>query len=143
MTDKQKQILLDLLLDLYEDRRGHLDQFHHGDCIGADTQAHDIVAKHFPHVAFDIHPPTDSTKRAFCRRTKTADVTWTAQPYLKRNQEIVHNTTILIATPDGPERLRSGTWSTVRYARRLKRKIFIIDPDGNLTIKNDNKIHQP
>ena len=37
---------------------------------------------------------------------------------------------VLLATPKGPEKLRSGTWATVRYARKVGKRIVIIEPDG-------------
>ena len=33
------------------------------------------------------------------------------------------------------EQLRSGTWATVRHARKLKRPIVIINPDGTLLLE--------
>lgn len=50
-------------------------------------------------------------------------------PYLERNKHIVDNCEIMIACPKEVEHtVRSGTWSTIRYAWRVKRKITIIPP---------------
>lgn len=39
----------------------------------------------------------------------------------------------MIATPSSKEEeLRSGTWSTVRYARKLRRPVTLIYPDGSV-----------
>lgn len=48
-----------------------------------------------------------------------------AKPYLERNKDIANEGIDgLIAAPSGwVEELRSGTWATVRYARKLKRTI--------------------
>ena len=54
------------------------------------------------------------------------------KPYLERNKDIVDETGLLIATPKGEEIVRSGTWSTIRYARKNHKKIIIIMPNGNL-----------
>lgn len=54
-------------------------------------------------------------------------------PPLDRNQSMVAACGILIACPEGPEVLRSGTWSTVRAARRWKREVIIVWPDGRVT----------
>jgi hypothetical protein len=35
--------------------------------------------------------------------------------------------------PSGPERLRSGTWATVRYARKLRKPITILWANGEVT----------
>lgn len=97
-------------------------EFHHGDCRGADAQAHDI--------ARDLglwivgHPPTAEGLRAFCH----VDEERIPLPFLARNHMIVRETQLLIAAPSGPPQLRSGTWSTVRYARN--RKPFEILPWG-------------
>jgi hypothetical protein len=32
-------------------------EFHHGDCAGADAQAHDIIREFFPNVKIVVHPP--------------------------------------------------------------------------------------
>ena|SRR5882724_12210557 len=99
-------------------------EFHHGDCTGADSEAHDIAEKYLKCV---IHPPDIMAKRAF---KKAEDIRKT-KPYLDRNKDIVNETEQLIATPkEFEERLRSGTWSTIRYARKLKKRITIIYPNG-------------
>lgn len=101
--------------------------FHHGDCIGADAQAHEIaVERGMTTVA---HPPEIDTKRAWV----LADATRMARSYLDRNRDIVDETSYLIATPgEFEEQLRSGTWATVRYARSLKRCIWLVFPDGSV-----------
>jgi hypothetical protein len=121
MTVNQLRELKTLLLTLLPT------DFHHGDCIGADAQAHDLVLETIPIKVFmHIHPPDVRSKRAF----KIGDDLWPEKPYLVRNHDIVDATTILIATPKGPEELRSGTWATIRYARKQKKHIYIVYPDG-------------
>lgn len=116
-------------------------QFHHGDCVGADENADGIVRMIAPDTTIVIHPPSDSKKRAFCPkntpRTGTIDIVHPVKPYLDRNKDIVDDTRYLIATPKGPEELRSGTWSTIRYARKLGRPIMIIYPDGTVVHENE------
>jgi predicted Rossmann fold nucleotide-binding protein DprA/Smf involved in DNA uptake len=54
-----------------------------------------------------------------------------AKPYLKRNKDIVRGTELLLATlAEASEQHRSGTWSTVRFARKQGRAIWLIQPDG-------------
>jgi hypothetical protein len=108
-------------------------EFHHGDCIGSDKEAHEavlILSKYLKcTVRTVIHPPTISSKRAFC----SADENREPLPYLDRNQKIVDATDVLIATPgERKEKLRSGTWSTVRRARAQNKPVIIINPDGTL-----------
>jgi hypothetical protein len=100
---------------------------HHGDCRGADEAAHRLAgALGLRRV---IHPPDVDTLRAFCLGEETCP----PAPYLTRNRHIVEAGGILVACPDGPERLKSGTWSTVRHARKLKRPCLVIWPDGTVT----------
>ena len=55
---------------------------------------------------------------------------------LIRNRDIVRETAVLIATPEQTiEQLRSGTWATVRYARKMNRPTVLIFPDGTLTLE--------
>jgi len=104
---------------------------HHGDALGGDKFAHGAMKQHSMRVI--IHPPTDPKARAFCR----GNVTRPAKDYLHRNHDIVDETDILIAMPkDETEQLRSGTWATVRYARRLQRPIYLLLPSGKITIEN-------
>lgn len=116
MTLAQKQVLIDILEGT---------ELHHGDCIGADAEAHDIA--YVCGLTTVAHPPENPAKRAF----KRANFINTELPYLDRNKRIVNRTCELIATPgEFKEQVRSGTWSTIRYARKLGRKITIIFPDG-------------
>lgn len=49
------------------------------------------------------------------------------KPYLERNTDIVTNSDIIIGCPLDPtkEVIRSGTWSTIRKAKKMNKKIFI------------------
>lgn len=100
-------------------------ELHHGDCIGADAQA-DAIARIFG-VPVVIHPPENPSKRAFT--AQGGDTVWQPLPYLERNHDIVDECDVLIAAPKTPnEELRSGTWATVRYARRIGRPVNILTP---------------
>ena len=99
-------------------------EFHHGDCVGADRQAHDIAQSlHIPTV---IHPATSPNQRAHCRG---ACRILEPKPPLDRNQDIVVACSKLLATPSTTaEHLRSGTWATIRYARSQKKPVYILRP---------------
>jgi hypothetical protein len=101
--------------------------FVHGDCIGADAQAHDIAAA--LGWTIQIYPSTVVSKRAF----KLAPHNMHPMAPLARNTLIAKAGDMLIACPSGPEILRSGTWSTVRRARKAGKPITVIWPDGSCT----------
>lgn len=112
---------------LYDLRKLHL-----GDCIGADAQAHAEAT--LVGVLTVGHPPTEDRKRAFC----TYDEELPPKPYLERNLDIVScGVDGLIAAPkEWVEANRSGTWATIRYARKLKRTIWIVRPDGGIRFES-------
>lgn len=100
---------------------------HHGDCVGVDAQAH-ALALWFG-IPVVLHPPSDPKARAFCGRAAEVRV---EAPYLTRNEQIVDEVDLLIAVPaQAQEVLRSGTWATVRYARRKGVPVKVIGPDGD------------
>lgn len=102
-------------------------EVHHGDCLGADAVFHDICSN--LKIKTIIHPPDQDNLRAFCR----GDVILEAKKYLVRNKDIVNSTDALIAFPSTKkEIIRSGTWSTIRYAKKLNKKVIIIYPDGDV-----------
>jgi len=80
MTTAQKHSVRLLLIGL-------AGTFHHGDCVGADADAHDIaLAEGF---AIIIRPPLGATQRA---RKSDASFIHEPKPYLDRNKDIVRAT---------------------------------------------------
>lgn len=121
MSSRQKDVLRSLL------NVAEKSELHHGDCIGADATAHDMAVG--MGLDTEIHPPTNNSRRAFKKAARTNP----PFAYLDRNKNIVRSTVMLIATPgEAEEQLRSGTWATVRFARKLKRRVIIILPDGTM-----------
>lgn len=111
--------------------KGYTD-FHHGDCIGADEQAHSIAIKLGYRVI--IHPPINSSKRAYCK----GDYHFSKKEYIDRNHAIVDASRIMIATPkENTEKLRSGTWATIRYAKKMKKPVMIVYPNRVEIIKGE------
>lgn len=110
-------------------------ELHHGDCVGSDKEAHEIVEEYRSSSHKDIkivgHPPKFSKFRAKCK----CDLVLPPKDYLTRNHDIVDNTDIIVATPDTKERIHSGTWSTIRYARIRNKKVYIFDRHGKLKIE--------
>lgn len=107
-----------------------VDEAHHGDCIGADKEFHDIcLARKIPVV---VHPPTDNKARANC---SGALLVLPTKKYIERNKDIVNNTDILVAfPPTQDEILRSGTWTTIRYAKKVGKPLYIIYPNGDMEV---------
>ncbi len=111
---------------ILSDRRGVW--LHHGDCVGADAQAH-VFAKATGYL-LAIHPPINWRKRAWCIGF---DRRYPEKDYIARNHEIVDVTDELIAAPaQAQEERRSGTWATIRYARKQRKLVTIVFPDGSL-----------
>jgi len=103
--------------------------FHHGDCVGSDAQAHEL-ARTWPAYRIHLHPPKNNRYRAHC---EGAHITHLAEDYIVRNHHIVDQTDFLIATPDTLlEQARSGTWATVRYAESIGKRLHIILPTGTV-----------
>lgn len=103
----------------------------HGDCIGADAEFHKLAQK--AGLEIELHPSNLKEQRAFC---KGAKVVHEPKHPLERNHDIVDSSDILVAAPgEVEERLRSGTWATIRYALRKQKVVILITPDGKLTRK--------
>ena len=124
MTSLQKSSLDELLFAFNKASITANQCFHHGGCLGADVEAHLIALQNSIEVI--LHPPEDDKKRAFCRCCKERK---TPKPYIDRNHDIVDAANILIAAPKSlKEELRSGTWATIRYARKRKVRTIILVP---------------
>src|SRR6266403_2732141 len=109
MSERQKNAVWNLLKKL------HPSEFHHGDCVGADKEAHDLVREMVPSCKIIVHPANILGMSAGC----IADVYMPTKDPLERNKDIVNSCQLLVATPATDlEVLRSGTWMTIRYARR-------------------------
>ena len=122
MSLPQKNTFTTLILELMPDLYGH------GDCIGADEDSHYIVRATIEDVIMVGFPPIKSEKRAFCR----FDILNAPRDYIPRNHDIVDWSDIMIATPYRPETLRSGTWATIRYARKRQKNLYIITRKGKI-----------
>ena len=108
--------------------------FHHGDCIGADAQA----AKFAKQLGFILvcHPghPKDKNNTMYRAFTEFNDVMHEVKPFIKRDHDIVDAVETMIATPAGEEQVRSGTWTTIRYAKKQQKPVHIIMPPIKLVV---------
>lgn len=123
LTEAQSRSLRELL--------GHFIQngaktFHHGDCIGADAEAHHIALELGYWII--IHPPIKNSLRAYCKGHEFRK----ERTHFARNRCIVGESHILIATPATSFETSGGTWYTINYAKKMGVLIKLIPPDGKV-----------
>lgn len=124
MTEKQKdrvQVLLSNALTSY----GSV-HVNHGDCVGADSDMHAICL----HLGIPMthFPCSVDSQRAFLAGAVKVH---SPRAPLDRNKDIVNASNVLVATPgEDEEVLRSGTWSTIRYAQKEGKPVILVHPDG-------------
>lgn len=130
MAIDQWQTFVEKILDF------EMSEWHDGDCVGADTQAHGVV-RGFMREVPDFTPklyghPCNLSKY---RAHNEYDFVHPAKAPLVRNRDIIQASDVIFAAPkEYAEVFRgSGTWATIRYARRVKRNLYIIWPDGTFT----------
>jgi hypothetical protein len=106
-------------------------ELHLGACVGGDEAGFDAAVP-CPWIAIVVHPPTN--ERLMMPRWKWSlrerIYVMPAKPYLVRNRDIVAAAHRMIALPDGPQRPRSGTWTTIGYAEQAGKRVTICYPDG-------------
>lgn len=108
-----------------------IQEVHHGDCLGADADFHNLCQER--NIKIIIHPPDDNKLRAYCK----SDNILPSKKYIDRNHDIINETDTLIAFPPTEiEILRSGSWATIRYAKKKNKKLFIVYPSGNAENEN-------
>jgi hypothetical protein len=135
MTDEQEERVRNFLYMLsISSQRTVIQDFHHGDCVGADEQAAKLAAKFGYHIIG--HPPIEASGRANFPSAIERD----PKPFLARNLDIVRESELILATPkEYDEVRRSGTWATIRYARRFSRKLRIILPSGRVIVEGEEQ----
>ncbi len=107
---------------------------HHGDCVGADAQFHDLCRDTGGRAFIEVHPPNVRRLRAFCIGDRIHD----PAPFLRRNSAIVHASQVMIAAPMEDEiQPTGGTWATVRMALRALRigklqALHVVGRDGQI-----------
>jgi len=123
MTNYQKNEVNKILL--MNSLNGDQLIFHHGGCDGADDEFHLIACKYGQVI---VHP--GDTKQG--KKYYDNYITKLVKPYLERNKDIVNESDLLIACPKSfKEEMRSGTWATIRYAKKIGKNIMIVYPRLN------------
>ncbi len=138
MTEKQHRACI----SIFESFGGK--EIHHGDCIGSDYDIHQAFI--YRPIDIVVHPPIVDKFRAYSGRRVTTTAPGRTvvhnaiefrrpKSYFARNRDIVEETDALIAAPLTEEE-KGGTWYTINYARQLKRRIFIVLPNGTFVEEN-------
>ena len=116
----------------YRDNRSAI-TVHHGSCVGADAEAHDIAR--MLGLAVALHPGYSDAERMASFAAECAmlpgERVWREQHYLKRNQVIAACVGVLVAAPHG-ERSSRGTNHAISCAVKLERPVVIVSTDGRL-----------
>ena len=137
LSSKQRHSLRVVLAHLKEDGAVW---FHHGDCEGADEEAHEVaVALGY---RIHVHPPVIETHQAnTVLDVPLMDRLDAPASYMVRNQAIVNACSVLIACPQQDRVMlssglvntqRSGTWSTIRKAAKTNKPRVIVYSDGTI-----------
>lgn len=109
---------------------------HHGCCTGWDEHTVRICRGANLDVLIYAHPPEDES---FLSRyaMDASDVVAKPKGYHERDFDIAKQSSILLAGPAYPEfdprSRRSGTWLTMRFGRRLRKHLYAIDQQGNVS----------
>jgi hypothetical protein len=108
--------------------------FHHGMCSGADEQASRIAHAYGYYVVG--HP--GAGKDGVAAYHGYSDKNEPPLPHMERNQVIVDEADIMLATPKDtspPACLRGqGTWATIGRARRAGKVLHIVFPSGDYKV---------
>jgi len=132
MTDIQVKIFVYLFTGFREfDKK--ITEFYLGDCIGADQQSGHLVFKHAKNPIKCYLLPSDIPDMQGHLENHYPCIRLPEKPPLQRNEDLVYFIEVLFAAPKESEnQTRSGTWQTIRCAKRQCKVIYIIYPDGKV-----------
>lgn len=115
-----------------------LKAIHHGCATGTDETSHGIALT-IPGADIYGHPGYGNNKsqpHLMDLRPEEFTLLYPAKPYRERNKDIVTYSRLILACPLYPENdtrsARSGTWQTVRLARRTQKPVILIIPNGGI-----------
>lgn len=107
-------------------------RFHHGMCAGADRVCHQTIRQMIRNAVIIGHP----SNLPGTQLDLDCDFTRSPKPPLQRNQDIVLESNFLAAFPLSTEVRRSGTWATIRFARKKSLPLVICYPNGGVVWEN-------
>lgn len=103
---------------------------HHGDCIGADAEFHDILEwtqKCGRRLFIVVHPPEKDEHRAW----KQGHIVRPAKSHFARNRDIVDSCDVIVACPPcATWQPNGGTFYTMDYAKKKQKPLYVIWPTG-------------
>lgn len=99
---------------------------HHGCCVGADEEFHVIAGERQLWIVG--HPPIETKWRSRVKVDDRRD----PKPYQDRNMDIARECHEMVAAPRSDRPDNSGTWSTIRKARRLGKPVTVVGRDGRI-----------
>lgn len=123
LNANQRKVINYFLSGLYHHHLFEV-EVHEGQCVGGDEEI-SLMARNF---GFKIigHPPLNTKLMS----SFEPDEMLKPKDYLDRNQNIVETCDVLLAAPLlNLEQQRSGTWTTIRYARKLQKPILYVLPE--------------
>ncbi len=120
MSDKQKKNVKEYL----ETNKADIERVLHGGCVGSDEDFHKMC-RHFRREVYLGHSVLDPNDKSMRGNIKGANTVHEAEPYLKRNRNIVNICDVLLATPNDYSQ-RGGTWYTINNARGRGKNIEVI-----------------
>jgi hypothetical protein len=92
---------------------------HHGDCVGADSEFHDLVREIVPTAVLHVHPPTNPLFRA-----RKRGLVYPCLHYHTRNTRIIQLCTHLLAFPAAGR--STGTRWTIHAAQSMNRRTTVV-----------------
>lgn len=102
---------------------------HHGDCVGGD----DELAKMFHQKGTYVIAHPAHTINKYKAKCQINDLILSPDDTLARNQTIVRHSELVLGFPYTiEEEVRSGTWFTIRHAKKLKVPVLVIKPNGEV-----------
>lgn len=114
-------------------------EFHHGCCMGADEWAHKIVRE--AGIPIVLHPPVckDIVMEGLDDLMFEQGILFRAdEEYIQRDKNIVDAVDELYGMSKSMNELqRSGTWATIRYAKKTQTPVVIVYPDGSVAVYED------
>ena len=116
-----------------------IEEFHHGDCVGVDDEAANIVfaEKTQSGIACHIHRrpgPDDGLHRASNQlHIASGGRDYPEKTHFARNRDIVNACDLLVVIPlDDSRQPHGGTWYTYDYAVKRGKQVVVIWPDGRV-----------